>query len=155
MARIEGGRPVLTHIMLLGGGAGWMFLLLPTILLTIAAYRPERSPELTQTLHDLGWMTAFFPFLPFAMMGVAMAVAIFQDPSPQPVFPRWLGYINIWATLLFLPAAALIFFHGGVFAYHGLFVFWVPLVIFGGWILVLAWAVRQAALDEVRMAGAH
>lgn len=148
MARIEGSRPILTVLMTLSGMAGWMFLLLPTLFLGIAAYRPERSPETTQTLHDLGWMTAFFPFVPFVMMGVALAVAIFQDPSPRPVFPRWLAYANIWAAILFLPGGALMFFHDGVFSYHGLFVFWVPFFIFGAWILVLAWAVRYAALND-------
>lgn len=152
MGRIEGGRPVLTYIVMLSGCAGWMFLLLPTIFLGIAAYRPERSPELTQTLHDLGWICAFFPFLPFAMMGIALAVATFQDPNPRPVFPRWSAYANIWATILFLPAGALLFFKDGVFAYDGLFVFWVPFFIFGAWILMLAWVVRQAAIDEVRTA---
>ncbi len=152
MSRIEGGRPVLTLIVLLGGTAGWMFLLLPTIILGVATYRPERSPEITQTLHDLGWIAAFFPFLPFAMMGVALAIAIFQDPSPHPVFPRWVAYANIWAELLFLPAGALLFFKTGVFAYDGLFVFWVPFLIFGAWILVLAYAVRRAALAEARPA---
>ena len=149
MARIEGGRPILTNLVMLSGGASWMFLLLPTIILTVAAYRPERSPEITQTLHDLGWISAFFPFLVFAMMSTAMAIAIFQDPSPNPVFPRWLAYVNIWAEALFIPAAALIFFHSGVFSYHGLFPFWIPLLIFGGWVLVLAWACRRAALDEL------
>ncbi len=152
MQRIEGGRPILTNLVMLSGGAGWMFLLLPTIILTVAAYRPERSPEITQTLHDLAWISAFFPFLVFAMFSTAMAVAIFQDPSPSPVFPRWLAYVNIWAEALFLPAAALIFFHSGAFSYHGLFPFWIPLLIFGGWILVLAWAVRRAAINEARAA---
>ncbi|MBA3741880.1 hypothetical protein [Sporichthya sp.] len=150
MQRIEGVRPIMTNILMLSGGAAWMFVLLPTIVLTVAAYRPERSPEITQTLHDLDWISAFFPFLVFAMFATAMAVAIFQDPGPNPVFPRWLAYVNIWAEALFIPAAALIFFHSGVFSYHGMFPFWIPLLVFGGWVLLLAWAVRQAALNEMR-----
>jgi hypothetical protein len=82
------------------------------------------------------------------MMGVALAVAIFQDPNPRPVFPRWLAYANIWAAILFLPGGALMFFHDGIFSYHGLFVFWVPFFIFGAWILVLAWGLRYAALND-------
>lgn len=148
--RIEGGRPILTNLVMLSGGASWMFLLLPTIILTVAAYRPERSPEITQTLHDLGWISAFFPFLVFAIFSTAMAVAIFMDNSPRPVFQRWLAYVNIWAEALFIPAAALIFFHDGAFSYHGMFPFWIPLLIFGGWVIVLAWACRRAALDEAR-----
>lgn len=152
MSRIEGVRPILTYLMLLTGGAGWICVLFPTMFLGVASFRPERSPEVTQTLHDLGWICAFFPFVPFVMMGIALAVAIFQDPSPKPVFPRWLAYANIWAAILFLPGGALLFFKDGVFAYHGFFVFWVPFFIFGAWILVLALALRQAAMNEGRTA---
>jgi hypothetical protein len=148
MARIERDRPILTNLQLLAGGAGWIFLLLPTLLLGIASFRPERSAEITQTLHDLGWMTAFLPFVPFTAQALAIAGAIFQDTSKNPVFPRWLAYFNLWAGVLFVPGGLLLFFKSGPFSYQGLFVFWIPFVVFGAWILVLAWALRRAALNE-------
>jgi hypothetical protein len=152
MARIEGDRPVLTNLQTTAGAAGWVFLLLPTALLGAATFRPERSPEVTQTLHDLGWITAFIAVTPFFVQGLAIAAAIFQDESADPVFPRWFAYTNVWMVLLFLPGGLLLFFKTGAFSYQGLFVFWVPFVVFGAWILLLALMVRRAILREAAQA---
>jgi hypothetical protein len=150
MARIEGRTVVLSLLQAISGCVGWVCLLFPTMFLCIATYRPERSPETTQTLHDLGWITAFMPLVPFALMAVAIAAATFQDHAEHPVYPRWFAYANLWAALLFAPGAFLIFFKTGPLAYDGVLVFWVPFVIFGAWILLLAWGVRRAALAGLR-----
>jgi hypothetical protein len=145
------GRPVaLAVLQAIGGGVGLVFLVLPTIMLGIASYRPERSPDTTQALHDLGWMVAFMPVVPFVLQGLAIAFAVLGDHSERPLYPRWFGYANIWACVLFMPGGVLLFFRTGPLAYHGLFVFWIPFVVFGAWILLLAWAVRGAALRGLR-----
>jgi hypothetical protein len=149
MSRIEGRTVVLSLLQSLAGCVGWICLLFPTMFLCIATYRPERSPETTQTLHDLGWITAFMPLVPFAVMAVVIAVATFQDGGPEPVYPRWFAYANLWAALLFAPGVVLIFFKSGPLAYDGFLVFWIPFVIFGAWILLLAWGVRRAALAQL------
>jgi hypothetical protein len=149
MLRIPGRPVALSILQAVAGGVGLVFLLLPTIMLGIAAYRPERSPEATQTLHDLGWIVAFMPIVPFVLQGLAIAFAVLQDTSSEPVYPRWFAYANIWACVLFAPGGALLFFKTGPLAYHGLFVFWIPFVVFGAWILLLAWAVRRAALRDL------
>jgi len=148
MTRIEGKRPVLAVLQLASGIAGWACLLIPTMLLAAATFRPGRSPELTQTLHDLGWITAFMAITPFIVQAVAIGAATLQDTSDTPVYPRWLGYLSFWVALLFAPGGLLIFFKTGPFAYHGLLVFWVPFVVFGAWILILSWAARRAAVGE-------
>ncbi len=150
MARIEGRTAVLSQLQTIAGCMGWACLLFPTMFLAIASYRPERSAETTQTLHDLGWITAFMPLVPFAVMAIAIAVATFQDRSAEPVYPRWFAYANLWAALLFAPGVFLIFFKTGPLAYDGFLVFWIPFVIFGAWILLLAWGVRCAALLELQ-----
>jgi hypothetical protein len=83
---------------------------------------------------------------------LSVTAAIFQDRSERPVFPRWLGYFNAWIAVSFVPGCLLIFFKTGPFSYQGMFVFWVPFLTFGAWILVMAWACHQAAgtdADEV------
>jgi len=148
LARIEGKRPVLTILQLASGVAGWACLLIPTMLLAVATYRPERSPETTQTLHDLGWITAFFAITPFIVQAISIGTLILKDTNPTPPFPRWLGYLNFWVALLFFPGGLLLFFKTGPFAYHGLFVFWVPMIAFGLWILILSWGARRAVLQD-------
>lgn len=151
MARIEGRTVILSLLQAISGCVGWVCLLFPTMFLCIATYRPQRSPETTQTLHDLGWITAFMPLVPFALMAIAIAVATFQDHAANPVYPRWFAYANLWAALLFAPGAFLIFFKNGPLAYDGFLVFWIPFVIFGAWILLLAWGVRRAALAQLQV----
>jgi hypothetical protein len=149
MWRIEGRRPVLALLQVLAGGAGWIFLLLPTLILEIATFRAGSvSPQTTQTLHDLGWILAFMALTPFFVQLLAIAGAIFQDRSENPVFPRWVGYFNVWAAVSFVPGCILIFFKSGPFSYQGLFVFWVPFLVFGGWILLMAWAAGRAAKSD-------
>src|SRR5262249_45697693 len=43
LGRVEGKRPVLSVLQLASGIAGWACLLIPTMLLAVATYRPERS----------------------------------------------------------------------------------------------------------------
>lgn len=148
MQRIEQERPILANLQMSSGTAGWACLLIPTMLLVAATYRPGRSPEITQTLHDLGWITAFLAITPFCVQAFAIAACVLKDESDEPVFPRWLAYFSAWCGVLFIPGGLLAFFKTGPFAYHGLFVFWVPFVVFGAYILVLAWMVKRAALNE-------
>lgn len=149
MLRIEGNqRPVLALLQAVAGTAGWVCLLIPTMLLLVVTFRPDRSPALTQTLHDLAWITAFMAVPPFVVELGAIAGAISQDRSPEPAYPRWLGYFNVWAAILFIPGVLLIFFKTGPLSYQGLLVFWIPFIVFGAWILVMAWAARCAALTD-------
>lgn len=150
MLRIEGRRrPVLSLLQALAGTAGWVCLLIPTMLLAVATFRAGQvSPQTTQTLHDLGWITAFMALTPFFVQLLAVAGAIFQDASPTPVFPRWLGYLTVWIAISFCPGVLLIFFKTGAFSYQGLFVFWVPFLTFGAWILLMAWACYGAVCTD-------
>ncbi|MET8431162.1 hypothetical protein [Nocardia sp. NPDC004860] len=148
MLRIKPRQTTLAYIQLGGGIAAWQFLLVPMLALTAAAFRPDRDPQITQALHDLGWIMLFMPFTPFVVQSVAIAIAALTDTGTAPVFPRWVGYFNLMECLLFLPVGLLTFFKAGPFAYHGVLVFWVPFVIFGAWLVVMAWASYRAVLDE-------
>ncbi len=148
MLRTKPHHNVLAYVQLGSGAAAWQFLLVPVLALTAAAFRPERDPEITQALHDFGWILLFMPFTPFVVQSVAIALAALLDSGPRPVFPRWVGYFNLLECLLFLPAGLLTFFKTGPFAYHGILVFWVPLAIFCVWLLVMSWASYRAVLDE-------
>lgn len=145
---------VLAYLQLVAGAVGWVFLLVPLLVLSVAAFRPDRNPETTQTVHDLGWFLLFMPIVPFVAMAVTIGIATLTDTARKPVFPRWSGYFNIWCGLLFAPGILLTFFKTGAFSYQGLFVYWIPLILFFIWIVVLLWVLRAAVLTEPK-AGAR
>lgn len=96
----------------------------------MAAYRPERSPELVQYATDYGNLL-FMGGLPmFMAIWVVGAYAVLvASPRVNPVLPRWFGYLNLWAALLTLPELLVFFFRTGPFAWDGLLGFWIPAVV--------------------------
>lgn len=152
MRRIEHRvTPVLSYTQLVAGTAGVLLFIIPAMIWTVAAYRPERSPEITQTLNDIGWMFFVMPFVLAFVQNLALGFAVISDKRPRPVFPRWLGYFNFWIALLFVPGCLITFFKTGPFAWNGVIAFWVPAAIFGPWFFIVATyvikAARQQAID--------
>ncbi|MGQ0698447.1 MAG: hypothetical protein ACT4PZ_09405 [Panacagrimonas sp.] len=149
MRRIEHpASPVLTYTQLVAGAAGVLFFIIPAMIWTVAAYRPERSPEITQTLNDIGWLFFVMPFVLAFVQNFALGFAVISDRRQRPVFPRWLGYFNFWIALLFVPGCLITFFKSGPFAWNGIIAFWIPAAIFGPWFFVVATYVIKAAKQQ-------
>jgi hypothetical protein len=142
---VESPRPVWTTLSFVGGLTAYVMLTLFVMLLAAAAFRPERNPEITQMLHDIGWFMAFLAAVPFSLQGLGAGLAILGDKSGRPLFPRWVGYGGLWVFVLLMPGQILLFFHTGPFAYHGLISYWVPLFTFGGWMGLLSFAALRAS----------
>ena len=118
------------YTQLAGGAAACAIMLVPPILLALAAFRPERSPDLTLLLDDMVWFFGLMYWPPFIIQNLAFAFAILSDRRRVPLFPRWLGHVNIWAPLLATPATILPFFKSGPFAWGGIFVLGIPMAAF-------------------------
>jgi hypothetical protein len=52
-----------------------------------------------------------------------------MDKRENPIFPRWLGYFNLWAALIFTPGSFNVFFKDGPFAWNGVIAFYIPITI--------------------------
>lgn len=137
LKRIEGNSAIMADAQLLGGVGGCVAILIACLIWGTVSFRPERPPELTLLLNDLGWIIFTTTFAPFMTQDFAIAWAIFSDKSATPIYPRWLGYFNIWTPLLFIPAGLILFFKTGPFAWTGILAFWIPLVIFFIWVIVM------------------
>jgi hypothetical protein len=146
--------PVLRYCVIgVAGGAPIVFLT-STVFWLLAAFRPERSPDLTLLTNDLAWIT-FTCGVPFLVaLFLFLALAIFWDDQAQPVFPRWVAFWNVAMAAAVAPAGFAGLADSGVFAWDGLISFWVKNVAFAAWIVVMALALRPAmeraaSVDEV------
>lgn len=120
---------------------------LPSYIWTAAAFRPERSPEITQAMVDQAWLIFMTGLGPFALQYSCIALAVFNDKKAVPTFPRWIGYMNVWVTVSFFPAPVAFFFKTGPFSWNGLFIWWLPLGTFAIWFISMIWATRRAVLN--------
>jgi hypothetical protein len=147
MVRMEGRTPILTFLQLITGAATGVFLVMPMILMTIIPFRPDRSPELTVTLNDISWLLFLTPIGPFIIQNLAIGTAILSDRNG--ILPRWVGYLNFWVALLFVPDILAFFFHSGPFAWHGIFIFWLAFVAYAIFLIAMGLVLRQAVKSSL------
>jgi hypothetical protein len=144
--RIEGpGYPIMSYLQLPVMGLSAVIAAFCAIFWEAAAYRPDNtSPDVTRALNDLGWFTFLWPWVPFSLWCVAIAVPVLRDRSAAPVYPRWVAYLNIWTAILFLPAGVIVFVKRGPLAWNGVFAFYIPLFVFFGWVMAMAFVTLRA-----------
>jgi hypothetical protein len=132
------------------GAAFVLVFVVPVVFWQAAAFRPLDNIEITQRLNDLAWMSVLIPVPVITVQGLAITLAILSDKSSSPVFPRWVGWFNLWAQIIFLPGVLSPFFKHGVLAWNGLLAFWIPVAVFTAWMIVLSVMLFRAIKDEER-----
>lgn len=155
MRRIEGALvPVMSQTQLSAATGTAMIIMLPAIFWLVAAYRPDAKPEIVQAFNDLAWIGFIGFYAPIVLQTLSVAVCILTDEGGNKVYPRWLGFANLWAAILFLPGALVPLFHDGPFAWNGLIAFWMVGVVFASWIITMWWmtvkAIRRQAAEVGR-----
>jgi hypothetical protein len=146
LQRIEGRITPWVFVQLMGGIMGNLPFALAGIIWTVAAFRPERSPEITQAINDLAWFVLEMPAPTAAIQFLAIVCVVLGDGSKDPVFPKWVAYLNIVVVLAFLPGAA-----GGLLVgykamdWNGSIAYFLPGLASAGWVLLMFVALRSAA----------
>jgi hypothetical protein len=136
--QMEGSRySALAYTELVGVGLAVMAIIMPCFFFAAASYRPERDPQITQALNDLGWLPFVMNWPAATIQCLAIGFAIFG--AAREVWPRWLGYFNVWCGFIFAAGGLVVLFKNGVFAWNGLLAFWLVAVFFGAWFLIMAW----------------
>jgi hypothetical protein len=148
IAGVEGGAGVLTYTFLLGAAGNMCLTMYPALWWLVAAFRPNRPAQLTLLMNDAAWLQFLGGVTIYLAMPLAIAVAAFCDHSENPIFPRWLGWANLWMAIAIIPDQLLFFLKTGPFAWNGLFGIWLPIVWFSGFFIVNFIPLRQAILRE-------
>jgi hypothetical protein len=148
IARIEGTPGILTYTFLLGAAGNMVLTFYPAVWWLTAAFRPDRAAELIYLMNDMAWLQFLGGVTMYLAMPLSVAVASLCDKSPEPVFPRWCGYANLWMALTIVPDQLLFFFHRGPFAWNGLFGIWIPVVVFSAFFIINLVVLRKAVLRD-------
>lgn len=145
MARLEKGAPVLAILQAFGGCFTSVFIVLPPIFWGICAYAPDRLPDATAALHQTGNLMLVTTTQWFMYSFVPMILICFTSKDfKKSAFPRWYGYFCIFAMLAADMGALGFLTKQGPFAWDGAIVFWVPFVLFFGWISLLCYLLIRA-----------
>ena len=153
LKRIGGGDSSYSNLQLIGGACGVIAIIVPIFIFSAAAFRPEGRPDVVmQAINDMAWLPFIANFPPAVMQALAIGFATLGDKRPQPVFPRWVGFYNLWCAFLFVPGGFCIFFKSGPLAWNGILAFWVAAVVFGSWFIVMSvvlmGAIRRQQQEE-------
>ena len=136
--------PIFSYCMLGIMAAGPTLFLVANLFWLLAAFRPERNPDLTQMFNDLAWISfaSGVPFL-IAQSGI-LALAIQLDDQSRPVFEPWVAHFNLLIAAALAPAAFTGLALGGPMAWNGALPFWVRNVAIALWIAVMGIVLGRA-----------
>jgi len=152
MKRMEGVSPALPYAYLTAlAVAGVPGCLFPGFVFALGGFRPEYDAQIQVMLYDLGFLSFVGSLGCFVVQYLVFAIAIFLDR--RMIFPRWLGYLTIWALVTELVAVPIWITRTGPFAWDGLLSFWLGTAIFVGWefcmCVCLYRAIKSQPLDEL------
>jgi hypothetical protein len=148
MWRMEGRYPVLAVTQLIVGAVTVVINLFPQLIWAVAAFRSGRGASEVVLLNDLAWLLLFTGIAPFIIQNVVIAVCTLR--ARDALWPRWVGWLNLWVACSFLPDPLAFFFKTGPFAWNGVLVFWLALTAYGVFLVVMAVVTvrANAALDD-------
>lgn len=144
MRRMAHRTPIFSYAIIACAAGGPTIFLMANLFWLLAAFRPDRNPELTLLFNDLAWVT-FSSQTGFLIgQSVLLALAIFLDRQDRPVFKPWVAHFNLLVAVALVPACFVgLAIDGGPIAWDGLLTFWVKNIAIGLWIVVMGVALGQ------------
>jgi len=115
----------------------------PTLLFTadlfwlVAAFRPERDAALTQMYNDIAWVTFSAQAGFLVAQCIFLAIAIYLDRQPKPVFKTWVAHFNLVVAAALVPATFSAVSLTGPIAWDGIASFWVKNGALITWLIVM------------------
>ncbi len=147
--RMERRHPVLTYATIALVAVGATLLVLVPMTWAVCSFRVDTlSPETIQIMNDWVWFLFLYPWPPVGLWMLLIALAVLRDHNRPPIFPRWVGYMNIVCAVALFPGGMIAFFKTGPLAYNGLMAFWVVFCDFFVWMMVMSWIMFRAIRNE-------
>lgn len=143
MKRMAHRTPILAYCYLGCSTGGPALFFLADLFWLMAAFRPERDPQLTQLFNDLAWISFTGQVGFIVAQCVFLALAILLDRQEQPVFQRWVAHFNLLIAAAIAPAAFVATTLTGPLAWDGLLSFWVRNGAMALWLVVMTLVVGQ------------
>ena len=144
MRRMAHRTPIFSYAIIACAAGGPTIFLMADLFWLLAAFRPERDPQLTVMFNDLAWVTFSSQVGFLIAQSVILALAIYLDRQERPVFPPWVAHFNLGVAALLIPAAFVGAATTGPIAWNGLLTFWVRNIAVGLWIVVMAVVLGRA-----------
>ena len=148
--------PILSYAIIACAAGGPTIFLMADLFWLLAAFRPQRDPQLTLLFNDLAWVTFSSQVGFLIAQSVILALAIYLDRQARPVFAPWVAHFNLGVAALLTPAAFVGAALTGPIAWDGLLTFWVRNGAVGAWIIVmtvvLARAIRRQRAEQEAIA---
>ena len=153
MKRMATQSHVFAYCYLTAAVSGATLFALADIFFLVAAFRPDRNPELVMLLNDMAWIVFIAPVGALVAMNLILAAAIhFDAGAPSPVFPRWVGHYSLATAVAMAPAVGAAIFTSGPLAWDGAVSFWLRNGSFALFVLVMFFVLRNVlrrqAVDE-------
>ncbi len=142
LRRIEGpDRPVMTWAQLLSGAVGVLGIQIPAAIWLAITYYEGTDPQILGTLNAMAWFFILGAVGPAVFQNLAIAAVVLAGDGS--VYPRWVGYVNLYCALGLMLGVITPFFSDGPFAWNGVLGFWVA-VDFFVWLFVMWWTTARA-----------
>lgn len=144
ISRMAHRTPLLTYCFIGCIAGGPTLFCVADLFWLIAAFRPERDPELVQLFNDMAWVT-FTSQVPFLVaQNLFLALAIYLDRQARPIFSKWVGHFNLLTAAAMVPAAFTAMTLEGPVAWDGALSFWAKNLAIGAWIVGMTFALGQS-----------
>jgi hypothetical protein len=137
ISRIGVSSSVFTYAYIICVGVGLTAFILADYCWAMAAFRPERDPQLISLLNDMAWFFFIAPVGTIIAQNLCLAVSIYLDARPEPVFPRWVAHFNVVIAALLVPSAFSILHMSGPLAWNGAVSFTLRLSVFAIYVVVM------------------
>ena len=148
MKRMATPTQVLAYCYLSAAATGATLFAIADLFWLIAAFRPDRGPQLIMLLNDLAWITFTAPVGMIIAQNLCLGLAVLLDDQRRPIFPRWVAYLSFGIALVMAPSVCAAVVQSGPLAWNGLVSFWLRIIAYAVFLVVMFFVLHSAIRHE-------